>query len=237
MPRAISDYRTLSFDCYGTLIDWETGIEVELGPWAARHELEFEAVLASFGQVETQVQQESPQMRYPQVLAEAFRRIGRGLGIEVGDEEAEEFGGSVGGWPPFPDSAQALRELKARFRLAILSNVDRRSFALSSEKLGVEFDLVVTAEDVGSYKPDQRNFLALFDGLESIGAERSSLLHVAQSLFHDHEPALALGLETVWIDRRAARGGSGATPPPPIAVTPTWTFPSMAAFAVAVDGR
>ncbi len=98
MPRAISDYRTLSFDCYGTLIDWETGIEVELGPWAARHELEFEAVLASFGQVETQVQQESPQMRYPQVLAEAFRRIGRGLGSKSAMRKPKSSGGqSVGG--------------------------------------------------------------------------------------------------------------------------------------------
>ena len=118
----------------------------------------------------------------------------------------------------------------------ILSNVDRVSFAASNERLGVTFDAVVTAEDVGSYKPDRRNFDALLGALGPLGVDRSELLHVAQSLYHDHEPARELGLPSVWIDRRHAAGGTGATPPPAAAVAPTWRFESLAAFADAAVG-
>lgn len=230
-----SKYNALSFDCYGTLIDWETGIKAELGPWAEKIRLNDNELLSSFAQVESRVQTETPELAYPQVLGEAMRRIGQARGVKVEDAEAEKFGGSVGRWPAFPDSIPALAELKKRFKLVILSNIDRASFAKSNEVLGAEFDLIVTAQDVGSYKPNRDNFLALFDQLGTIGADRSTLLHVAQSLFHDHEPALALGLETVWIDRRHDEGGFGATPPPSTEVSPTWTFPSMKAFAVAAD--
>ena len=230
-----SRYNALSFDCYGTLIDWETGIKAELGSWAAGIGLKDDELLNSFGQVESQVQTETPELVYPQVLAEVMRRIGQARGAKVEGADADKFGGSVGRWPPFPDSIAALAELKKRFKLVILSNIDRASFAKSNEVLGVEFDLVVTAQDVGSYKPSQENFHALFDQLGTIGADRSTLLHVAQSLFHDHVPALALGLETVWIDRRHDQGGFGATPPPSIEVAPIGTFPSMKAFAAAAS--
>ena len=219
-----SRFETLSFDCYGTLIDWETGIKTALEPTIRDHGLDPNEVIKQFGRTETVVQSELPRLAYPEILAEVLRRIGSANGIEVTKRTARAFGHSIGEWPSFPDSTEALKRLKKNFRLAILSNVDRASFAKSSRHLGVGFDVIVTAEDVGSYKPNKQNFLDLFDrlGLEN----RSSLLHVAQSLFHDHQPALALGVETVWIKRP-----SSATPSPPEEVTPTWIFPSMAAFA------
>ncbi len=142
-----------------------------------------------------------------------------------------DFGASVGRWPPFPDSAEALSRLKRRFALVILSNVDRASFAASNARLDVEFDLVVTAEDVGAYKPSPRSFPALLERIGSIGVAPDRLLHVAQSLYHDHEPARAAGIPAVWIDRRHGREGFGATPPPQQEVVPRWRYPSLAAFA------
>jgi 2-haloacid dehalogenase len=224
-----SRFQTLSFDCYGTLIDWETGIKKALEPTVQNHGLDPNEVIKQFGQTETVVQSELPRLAYPEILAEVLRRIGSANGIEITERTARAFGHSIGEWPSFPDSTEALKRLKKSFRLAILSNVDRASFAKSSRHLGVGFDVIVTAEDVGSYKPDRQNFLSLFDRLGL--KDRSSLLHVAQSLFHDHQPALALGLETVWINRSSA----GATPLPPAGVTPTWIFPSMAAFADAAS--
>ena len=220
-------FGALSFDCYGTLIDWETGIVEALRPWATRHGIDDEALLAAHAAHETVVETEHPAMRYPDVLAETLRRIADQFGVEASPEERAAFGASVPDWPAFPDSAAALAALHERYQLVILSNVDRASFAASARRLGVEFDLVITAEDVGSYKPDAANFQALVDR-----TDRDELLHVAQSLYHDHVPAKAIGLRTVWIDRRHGRAGTGATPEA-AAVTPDWTFHSMAAFAEA----
>jgi 2-haloalkanoic acid dehalogenase type II len=158
------------------------------------------------------------------------------VGAVATGDEAAAFGDSVSDWPAFPDSAAALVRLKERFRLIILSNVDRVSFARSNEKLGVAFDLVITAEDVGSYKPDHRNFERLLADLASIGIQRSELVHVAESLYHDHAPAQQLGLPSVWIHRRAGKEGTGATHPPDGAVEPAWRFTSMADFADAALG-
>ena len=227
-------FRALSFDCYGTLIDWETGILAELRPWAEAHGLaEADAALAAaFADTETVVQQEQPRLRYPDVLAETLRRIGTAHGVAVTDAEASAFGASVGRWPAFDDSAEALARLKQRYALIILSNVDRTSFAASNERLGVEFDLIVTAEDVGAYKPSPLSFPALLDRIGSIGVGRDDLLHVAQSLYHDHEPARAVGLPCVWIDRRGDRPGFGATPEPAGGrVEPDWRYPTLASFA------
>jgi putative hydrolase of the HAD superfamily len=227
-------FRALSFDCYGTLIDWETGIAAELVPWAGEHGIgaDRDELIEVFARYESGVQTEQPALRYPSVLGATLERIAEHYGVSATADEQESFGASVGRWPAFADSPEALARLKQNFRLIILSNVDRASFAESSARLGVRFDLVVTAEDVGAYKPSARSFPALLDALPSIGVERDELLHVAQSLYHDHEPAQAVGLPTVWIDRRHDRAGFGATPPPRGgAVTPGWTFPSLAAFA------
>jgi 2-haloacid dehalogenase len=232
-------FEALSFDCYGTMIDWEAGILAELRPWATGHGIGAadDELIGAFAEIETLVQQEQPATLYPDVLAETLRRMGARLGVITGEAEAVAFGGSVDRWPPFEDSADALARLKQRFKLVILSNVDRASFASSNQQLGVEFDLIVTAEDVGAYKPSERCFAALFERLDSIGVGRDRLLHVAQSLYHDHEPAQALGLPCLWIDRRLGQSGSGATPEPRRAgVTPPWRYRSLAEFADEVIG-
>jgi 2-haloacid dehalogenase len=226
-------FRALSFDCYGTLIDWESGLSVELDRWAAAHGTTATTaeLLEAFSRLENEVEREHPAARYPDVLAMTLGRIADENGVAAPDDERTSFGGSVGRWPAFADSPEALARLKERFKLIILSNVDRASFAESNERLGVEFDLIITAEDVGSYKPSRRNFEALLDALASIEVDRDGLLHVAQSLYHDHEPAADLGLPSVWIDRRQDQPGSGATPRPASAVNPRWRYPSLAAFA------
>ena len=223
----------VTFDCYGTLIDWESGIVTALQPWMERTGLglDREILLARFGEIETVVESERPELVYPLVLAETLRRMAANLGVDATDPECANFGASVADWPAFPDSANALARLKERFKLIILSNVDRASFAQSASKLGVEFDLVITAEDVGSYKPDQRNFDMLFSKLSAIGVERPQLLHVAESLYHDHGPAQANDLPSVWIHRRHGKSGSGATHPAQGVREPEWRFPSMSEFA------
>jgi 2-haloalkanoic acid dehalogenase type II len=155
----------------------------------------------------------------------------------VDDAEAESLAVSVPDWPAFPDSAQALQRLSSRYQLIILSNVDRAGFAGSNKRLGVTFISVLTAQDIGSYKPSPGNFEALSREVSRLGIGEGKLLHVAQSLFHDHVPAKAAGLPTVWINRRHADPGWGATPAPPADVTPDWTFTSMVAFADAVDAE
>jgi len=225
------DFKLLSFDCYGTLVDWETGIWAALqpllgpGPGIAR-----DAALAAFAQIETAHEAEMPAMRYCDLLSEVHRRLAARWGIAAGDDMHRAFGHSIGAWPAFPDSAEALQYLKRHYRLVILSNVDRASFAESNARLGVAFDAVFTAEDIGSYKPDPRNFRHM---LAALGGARGELLHVAQSLYHDHAPAKALGLATAWIDRRQDLPGWGATPPPAAAVAWDFHFASLAALVAA----
>lgn len=226
-------YDTLSFDCYGTLIDWEAGIAAALRPWASRSSLELtdEELIAAHARHETLVQQAAPTASYPEILGDTLRRIGDELGAPVSDDDAAAFGASVGDWPAFEDSAEALQRLKERYKLVILSNIDRASLAASRQRLQVDFDLVVTAEEVGSYKPDLRNFDFMFARLSAIGSERSKLLHVAESLYHDHEPSKKLGLPSVWIRRRHGKQGLGATAEPSRPVRPRWRYDSLAAFA------
>ena len=227
------EFRALSFDCYGTLIDWESGLTAELDRWATAHDLTVSTaeLLDAFGRWENEIEREQPTALYPDVLAMTLDRIAAHFGVVATEEERAAFGGSVGAWPAFPDSPTALARLKERFKLIILSNVDRDSFAASNGRLGVEFDLIITAQDVGAYKPSPKNFETLLDAITGIGVAKGELLHVAQSLYHDHEPAAAFGLPSAWIDRRHDQPGSGATPPPSTTVSPRWTFPSLAAFA------
>jgi 2-haloacid dehalogenase len=224
----ITAFRCLSFDCYGTIIDWETGILAALRPVLARHgvELSDAEVLARFARAEAALEA-GPHRRYRDVLRGVLRRFGDECRMDVDEAEVEAFAGSVGDWPPFPDSAEALRRLAQRFRLIVLSNIDEDLFAASQRALGVSFDAVFTAERIGSYKPSPRNFEYL---IAHAGVERGQLLHVAQSLFHDIGPARAAGLATVWIRRRAAPdGGGGATLPS--AARPDLTLPDLAGLA------
>jgi 2-haloalkanoic acid dehalogenase type II len=234
----LSEFEALSFDCYGTLIDWEAGIAAVLRPWADAHGLAAsdEELLAAYSVHEARAEAEHPTDRYPLVLARSMRDLGTQLGVPVSDADAQALAVSVPDWPAFPDSADALARLAARYRLVILSNVDRASFAGSNTRLGVTFTSILTAEDIGSYKPSPRNFEALEAEVRRLGVGDGRHLHVAQSLFHDHVPAKAAGLPTVWINRRHDRPGWGATPEPSAGVRPDWTFPSMAAFADAATG-
>jgi len=214
----LSQFKVLTFDCYGTLIDWEQGIRGELGPWAARHGVAIDdnTLLERFGRTEAECEAEAPQALYSDILTEVHRRLAQHWHVKPSEHEAHDFGQSVRRWPAFPDSPDALRRLQEHYKLVILSNVDHASFAFSEAKLGVKFDLVCTAQDIGSYKPDLRNFkYAIAKVKETFGVEPSGILHVAQSLFHDIVPAKSVGLQTVWVNRRKAVGGWGATPPPP----------------------
>lgn len=229
-------YDALSFDCYGTLIDWEAGLAAVLGPWARRFDpsVTDEQVLVAYSENEVAVEKETPASLYPDVLRQAFRRTGMDLGFEVTDEDAVALGASIPGWHAFPDSAKALQRLKKRYKLMILSNVDRASLAASNKHLQIDFDEILTAQDIGSYKPNLANFDALLRRADEIGVT-GKLLHVAQSLFHDHVPAKEAGLPSVWINRRHAQPGWGATLDHRVDVTPDLEFTSMAGFAEAVD--
>jgi 2-haloacid dehalogenase len=215
-------FDALTFDCYGTLIDWETGILDALGTVADRDE-----VLAAYGALESELEA-GEYLPYREVVARCYDALAPRYGLS-GDRDA--FADAVGDWPPFPDSAAALARLKERFKLGVITNCDDDLFARSNAKLGVEFDWVVTAQQARGYKPDRGNFEYAF---ARIDVPRERILHVAQSLFHDHVPAKALGMTTVWIDRRGGRGG-GATPP--AEATPDATFPDMASFAAAATKR
>jgi 2-haloacid dehalogenase len=231
----ITQFEAISFDCYGTLIDWETGLSAVLWPWARSHRLELDdqALLGAYGRQEAREETAHPRALYPDIVARSFTALGHELEAEVTEEDGLRLARSVPDWPPFSDSAAALAALGQRFRLIILSNVDRESFAGSARQLGVTFDAVLTAQDIGCYKPSRRNFDALLAQARRMGVPEGGLVHAAQSLFHDHVPAKRAGLPTVWINRHQGRPGWGATPEPTATVVPDWEFPSMAAFAAA----
>jgi 2-haloalkanoic acid dehalogenase type II len=225
-------FDALTFDCYGTLIDWETGILAGLRAALAPHGVDGpdDDLLEAYAAVEAKLES-GPYLPYRTILAMGARKVASGLGTELTDDEATAFGGSVGDWPAFDDTTRALRQLRRRFQLGVLTNCDDALFAASNRRLGVDFDWVVTAQQVGSYKPNVHNFEALRERLHASGIASARILHVAQSLYHDHAPAQRLGIHSVWIDRRHDRAGSGATPPSD--AHPDATFPSMAAFAAA----
>ena len=222
-------FEALTFDCYGTLIDWETGIATALESILAAHgaAVAREPLLETYGRFEADAEA-GPYLRYREVLARAARGVCETYGVEPTAGEVARFGGSVGDWPAFPDSAAALARLHTRFKLAAITNCDDDLFALSRPKLGDPFDWIVTAQQAGSYKPDEHNFAVAF---ERLGLPRERILHVAQSLYHDHVPAQRLGLSSVWINRRHDRAGGGATLP--ATVNPDLEFPDMASFAAA----
>ena len=229
----LSDFNALSFDCYGTLIDWESGLAEALRPLQQRSGVTSEELIDAYGPVEHAVEEEFPGLRYSELLEKVHQRLSKRFGIESDEEAARVFGQSVGDWPAFPDSAEALRYLKQHFKLIILSNVDRASFARSNERLGVEFDHIFTAEEIGSYKPALRNFEYMLERLDQVGILKKELLHTAQSLFHDHVPANRLGIASAWIDRRHDKAGSGATVVPDPMPRFDFRFTSLGEMAAA----
>ncbi|HUF87786.1 MAG TPA: HAD-IA family hydrolase [Thermohalobaculum sp.] len=243
MAGRLAEFNTLSFDVYGTLIDWETGIWDALQPLIAasgRHDIVRADALATFGRLEAAQQATTPGMLYPALLAEVHRAFARHYKLETRDELDAAFDLSVPHWPAFADTADALRRLKRHYRLVVLSNVDRAGFAASSRKLGVAMDAVYTAEDIGSYKPARRNFEYLLARLDSdLGVARGEVLHTAQSLFHDHVPARVIGLANCWIDRQglSAGGSWGATARVAVRPETDFVFPTLAALADAVEAQ
>jgi 2-haloalkanoic acid dehalogenase type II len=231
----LTDFSVLTFDCYGTLIDWESGIYNALQPLMAKGgiKLDREAVLVEFAKHESAQEHETPDMIYSALLSAVHRRLADAWKIPTTDAEHARFGGSVPDWPAFPDSAASLQYLKKFYKLVILSNVDRESFKGSNKRLAVEFDAIYTAQDIGSYKPDLRNFHYMLERLAKMGIAKGDILHTAQSLFHDHAPAKQVGLASAWIDRRHAAQGWGATMPPPAGTSYDFRFNSLAEFVQA----
>jgi 2-haloalkanoic acid dehalogenase type II len=230
----LTDFKVLTFDCYGTLIDWETGLCNALRTLVAgsHRAMSRDQILEEFGRHEFAQEAETPSMPYSQLLAVVYKRLAKASGITATNEAANTFGASVPDWPEFPDSTAALQHLQQYYKLVILSNVDRLSFRSSNARLKVSFDAIYTAQDIESYKPSDSNFEYMLRRLEGdFGFGRSDVLHVAQSLFHDHVPANRAGLASAWIDRRHAAEGWGATVPPPGTPHHDFRFESMAAFA------
>jgi len=190
----------LSFDCYGTLIDWESGILGYLGPLLRNKDVSVtnDEILDLYSEFEPR-QQGRAYQRYREILAAVVRDYAAHFHFAVSGEEANGLAESIRGWQPFTDTVPALQQLKKRYKLAVLSNIDDDLFAFTAPKLGVELDCVVTAQQVQSYKPSLRNFETL---LQRIPVEKTRLLHVAESLYHDVVPAQSLGIATVWVNRR-----------------------------------
>lgn len=231
----LSDFKVLTFDCYGTLIDWESGMVAALSPLTERlaRAPSRNEILEAHGRLEAAQERATPGKPYRELLAIVYKRLAESWDLTVSWQECLTYGRSVGDWPAFPDSAEALRYLKQHFRLVILSNVDNESFTHSNARLGVAFDGVYTAEDIGSYKPERRNFDYMLAELSQRGFAKGDILHVAESLFHDHLPANGLGLKSCWIHRRHGDEGYGATQAPAAMPKVDFRFESMAALAAA----
>ena len=231
----LTDYKVLTFDCYGTLIDWESGMVKALDPLTSRvtPALTRNQILEAHARHEAAQQAQTPARLYRDLLAVVHKRLAEEWGQPAPWSESVAYGRSVGDWPAFPDTAAALAYLKMHFKLVILSNVDNESFACSNEKLATTFDAIFTAEDIASYKPSPANFDYMTDKLAGMGINRREILHVAESLFHDHVPANRHGLDGCWIWRRHADEGFGATMNPGLTPAYAFRFTSMAELAAA----
>ena len=222
-----SQFSVLSFDCYGTMIDWESGIFSALRPVLKTHKKEISdaALLELYAELEFREEQEKFQ-NYRDVLQAVMRGFGGQLGFKPTDAEVRSLPDSIANWQPFPDTVEALQRLKTRYRLAVISNIDDDLFALSAPKLRVKFDEVITAQQARCYKPGERIFRV---ARERIGVDPAKWLHVGQSVYHDVIPAKSLGLATVWVNRPSPRAGAGATKA--ATAKPDVEVPSLAALA------
>jgi len=226
----LTDFKALTFDCYGTLIDWESGMFEALRPLTGRVKkpLSRDAILEAHARHESSQQTYTPAMKYSELLGVVYKRLAEEWGVSAVWDECQAYGNSVKDWPAFADSVEALAYLKKHYKLVILSNIDNASFAHSNRRLKVEFDAVYTAQDIGSYKPSGRNFDYMIDKLQSLGIAKPEILHTAESLFHDHAPANKHGLASCWIYRRHDQQGFGATMNPGAIPKHNFRFNSMA---------
>ena len=232
----LSDFKMLTFDTYGTLIDWESGIYNALDPLLDKLPLKLnrDEVLELFAECELQQQSSNPTQIYSSVLADVSRSIANKWQIKITDEESLAFGRSVKHWPEFEDSAECLKYLRQHYLMATVTNCDRISYMGSNARLEIEWDAVYTAQDIGCYKPNLRNFEYMFEhARRDLGILPREILHVAQSLTHDMVPATRMGMTKVWINRRHDTESYGATAPPEGEYTIEWEFNSMADFVTA----
>ncbi|MXY07152.1 MAG: haloacid dehalogenase type II [Rhodothermaceae bacterium] len=236
--RRLRSFKALTFDVYGTLIDWETGISNALRPLIDQvvRNLSRDEVLEAHARYESYQQALTPSKLYRDVLAVVYRRLAEHWKINVTWEECLRYGQSVREWPVFSDSVESLRYLKDHYQLFVLSNVDNDSIAWSNEKLGVSFDGIYSAEDIGSYKPRDRNFEFMIDQLDTLGIKKGEILHTAESMFHDHLPANRAGVASCHIYRRSKQDGYGATMPPTSRPHYDFRFTSMAELVKAHQG-
>lgn len=226
----LSDFKVLTFDVYGTLIDWETGMVESLAPLVNRTAriLTRDEILEAHAYHESTTQKLTPTKIYSDLLAVVYKRLAEEWNVTASWQECMNYGRSVQNWPAFADSTAALHYLKQHYKLVVLSNVDNASFAHSNLKLAIDFDACYTAEDIGSYKPSPRNFEYMLTELERLGVGKADILHTAESMFHDHEPANRHGLANCWIYRRNDQQGFGATMKPATMPSVNFTFNSMA---------
>jgi 2-haloacid dehalogenase len=222
-----SSIRLITFDCYGTLIDWETGMLAALRPLFSREgrTISDPELLEHYGEIEAELES-GPYLPYRQVLAQAAQEMGRRLDARISEDDGKRFAESLTSWEPFPDTVAGLQALARRFRLGIISNIDDDLFAVTRKKLGVEFALVVTAQQVQSYKPSLRNFQ---EAMERSRLKKQEIFHAAQSLYHDVVPANLLGIRNAWVNRPSVRPGSGAAKP--AVAKPTFEVSSVAELA------
>jgi len=243
MTKNITDFSTLTFDCYGTLIDWESGIWDSYQMLIAangRNDITRQIALEAHAELESAQQAATPDMIYPQLLAHVHKQFAARFFMKSDDAFDRGFGAAIPHWPAFPDTADALRVLKQHFKLVILSNVNRGGIAASARWLGVEFDAIYTAEDIGSYKPNPRNFKFMLARLQAdFGVEPGDILHTAQSLYHDHVPATPFELAKAWIDRQGLQDSEnwGATAKVESRPEVDFVFPTLAAMAKAVMAK
>ncbi|POR38320.1 Haloalkanoic acid dehalogenase [Tolypocladium paradoxum] len=233
----LADSRVLVFDCFGTIVDWESGVLAGLQPLldANTATLSRERLLGVYHECEAAQQAATPGLSYDKLLAAIYTQLASKLNLRAPDAaESEAFGASVGVWPAFPDSVDALRRLSRHYKLVILSNVDRASFKKSNSGPleGIPFDLVITAEDVGSYKPDLRNFQYMLSEVEkNFGVEKDQVVQTAQSQFHDHHPAKQMGIKSSWIVRPGSVMGNRDE------VVYDWKFNTLGDMADALEAE
>jgi 2-haloalkanoic acid dehalogenase type II len=234
--RVLEGVRALSFDCYGTLVDWERGLTELFAWWSADHGLDADAeeLLPLFARFESEHQGTSPTSPYRRILERVMTSLAAELGVDLAAGEEAALADSLPRWPLFPDTVDFLRRARKTYLLAVISNVDDDLFAATRERLEVDLDVVVTAQSVGAYKPSPAGFHRCLELLQQRGIGREQVLHVAQSLYHDHLPAKRLGLRTCWVDRRAGKAGFGATSPPDEDVRPDLRVESLAELAAMV---
>ena len=227
-----NQFEVVSFDCYGTLIDWERGILPPLKQLLSNREIDFsdDGTLELFAEFESELEKdENDYIEYRKILQEIVKRFGQRFNFQPTATEINSLVDSLKNWQPFPDTVAALSALKQKYKLAVISNIDDDLFAGTAKHLKVEFDWLITAEKVRSYKPSTRNFEI---ALETMGIPPEKLLHVAQSVYHDIVPATSMGISTVWVNRRQDKTGFGATLP--ASGQPDWEVPNLKTLVEAI---